>query len=119
MPKYIVNQYETWVQSYLIEADSRGEAINKVFNGSGSPIDGRLEYVEINTNKGMSFQGNEDIVEELREIDKKETLGIVLNDAYIESIQSVTLNNNDCDHNWVITEGIGRWCDKCRETREE
>lgn len=44
MPKYHVDLQEVWIQTVEVEADSPKEAQQRVLNGEGDYLDGRLEY---------------------------------------------------------------------------
>ena len=44
MATYEVDLREIWVQTYQVEADSAEDAMQRVLDGNGIPLDDRLEY---------------------------------------------------------------------------
>lgn len=85
MPKYIVEQYETHVQRYAVEAADKAEAIKAVIHGHGEP-QGEQTYLEVNEDIGMSTEEVSD-----KELDKLDKASMHDRDGnYIFSIRSVT-----------------------------
>jgi len=85
MPKFIVEQYETHVQKYAVEAEDKAEAIKKVMAGSAKPF-GELTYLELNEYAGMSTEaGFSD-----KELDKLDAASLIDRDGgYVFSICSI------------------------------
>lgn len=54
MPTYKVEQYELWIQSYEVQANSEAEAIAKVLNGEAQASDDGPELCEVADSYGMS-----------------------------------------------------------------
>lgn len=44
MPKYYVDMREVWIQTVVVEAESREDAIAAAAEGEGEPVDGAFEY---------------------------------------------------------------------------
>jgi hypothetical protein len=87
MKTYEIEQYETWTQRYRVEAESEAEAIKKLFESSdqASAVPDSLEYVEVNTERGLPQDNYPEITEEL------EKLGVTLDDdCVIGSIASIS-----------------------------
>lgn len=84
MPKFIVEQYETHVQRYAVEAQDKADAIKRVMGGHGKPT-GDQAYLELNEDKGMSIEGFSD-----KELDKLNADSLIdRNGGYVFSIHSV------------------------------
>lgn len=83
MPKYEIEQYEIHVMKYRVEANSKAEAIQKMFDGENEPVDGSLEYVETAEDIGLPVDENRELADELR------SLGVSFDDDVIPSIRSI------------------------------
>lgn len=58
MKTYRVEQYETWIQGYIVEAKSRQDAARKVLNGVGIVVDETsFEFIEPNEDLGLDIGG--------------------------------------------------------------
>ena len=53
MPTYVIEQYELHAAKYRIKAISEAEAITKLLEGEGDPVDQSLEYIETADSYGM------------------------------------------------------------------
>ena len=83
MPQYEIEQYELHVQKYRVEADSKAQAIAKLFSNEADPVDDSLEYVEICEDRGLPAEEHREIADQLRE------LGVTVDEAVIPSIRSI------------------------------
>jgi hypothetical protein len=79
---YTIEQYELHSMKYEVEAKSEAEAIFKLLNGEGKPLDDSLDYIEVAEDYGMSSDENIDITKDLAK------LGMVVKDI-IPSIRSI------------------------------
>ena len=85
MKTYLIEQYETWIQSYTVEAESKAEAIQTVLDGKARADDNGLAYLELNLDLGLwARELDNDTIESLLE---KEIL--LDSNGYVESIRSV------------------------------
>lgn len=89
MPLYEVQQYESHIAFYNVEADSPAEAVRKVLDGEAEDdlVDGSPEYVEVDETRGIK------LAEQLvlaRELDR---LGVTnqFRDQIVPSIRTVRL----------------------------
>ncbi len=83
MPVFEIEQYETHAMKYRVEADDVGQAIVKLFDGDGDPVDDSLEYIEVADERGLWSDDHADLAEQLR------SLGLPVENV-IPSIRSVT-----------------------------
>jgi hypothetical protein len=83
MPIYEVEQYELWTSKYRVEADSEAEAIAKLYDGKGVPVDNSLEFIEVANDYGMMTDEHPELVKALEE------RGVSVDDAIIESIRDI------------------------------
>jgi len=67
MPIYEVEQYETHMQKYRIEAENEAAAIAKVFDGVAEALDGGSEYIEVAEDFGMPVDDHRELADELRD----------------------------------------------------
>ena len=89
MSRFEVEQYELHVATYEVEALSAGEAIRRLFDGDGTPLDGS-EYIGTCEEVGLSLADDPELKEELR------SLGVKLRDSIVPSIRSVRrIDNSD------------------------
>jgi hypothetical protein len=85
VPRYRIEQYELHAQTYEVEADSPGKAIEKLFDGCGDAVDNGLEYVEVADKYGM---GGEEFDE--KTFDSLREYGLLISDSdYLTSIRSI------------------------------
>ena len=56
MPVYEIEQYELWTSKTRVEADSPTEAIQKLLDGDGDPVDNSSEYIETDDTRGISLE---------------------------------------------------------------
>ena len=82
MARFEIEQYELHVATYEVKARSAAEAIEKLLNGDGGPLE-ESEYVETCSQVGMPVEDNVELVEELRE------LGVQTWGSVIPSIRGV------------------------------
>ena len=83
MPTFEIEQYELHTMKYRMEADSEAEAIKKLFDGDGDPVDNSLEYIEVADDLGMPVEENLELADKHRE------LGVTVGEHVISSIRSV------------------------------
>lgn len=83
MPTFEIEQYELHTMKYRVEADSEAEAITKLFDGDGEPVDNSLEYIEVAEDFGMPVEQNLVLANELREV------GVTVGEHVISSIRSI------------------------------
>jgi len=83
MPVFHVEQYELHCQSYSVEADSEAEAVSKLLNGEGEPLDGTLEFIEVAEDRGLSVREHRQLADEL------EHIGVAMTETVIPSIRSI------------------------------
>ena len=67
MPKFIIEQYELHSQKHEVEADSVAEAIIKLFDGDGTPVDNGLEYIEVAEDYAQADLFSPDQLEKINE----------------------------------------------------
>lgn len=84
MPTFEIEQYEVYVLRYRIKADSEVDAIARLFQGDGDPIDGSLTFVNIADEYGMGLGEDPDLASQL--FDRG---AIASGDSIIPSIRSV------------------------------
>jgi len=83
MSKFKVEQYETHVSTYIVEANSEAEAVFKCLNADDS-THVRTKYLEINEDLGMPVDSNQEIADSL------DAMGIPIGNVIIPSIRSVS-----------------------------
>ena len=84
MSSFEIEQYELHVLRYRVEADSEADAIVKLFQGEGDPIDDSLQFINISDDHGMSLSENPDLSSQLFD------LGVVKSgENVIPSIRSI------------------------------
>ena len=84
MPIYEIEQYEVHVQRFRIEADSEADAVARLLQGGGDPLD--LTFVNIADDMGMSVAENPDLACELFE------RGVLKpDDTLLPSVRSVSV----------------------------
>lgn len=66
MPTFEIEQYEVHSTKYRIEADDVAQAIVKLFDGEGDPVDDSLEYIEIAYENGLWADDHRKLAEDLR-----------------------------------------------------
>ena len=91
MAKYTIEQYQTYVQRYTVEAKNKVEAMQRVLNddttGESIKEEGQAEYHCVNEDVGISVESyRDDLSENFCDIQR---LANKLD--YIPSIRSVTL----------------------------
>lgn len=87
MPTYEIEQYELHTMRYHIEATNEAEAIVKLLNGDGEPVEGSLEYIEICETMGLPADEYQNLAGQLHK------MGIPVNKAVIPSIRGIALVN--------------------------
>lgn len=85
MPTYEIEQYELHSMRYRIEAENEAEAIAKLLNGDGEPVEGSLEYIEICETMGLPADEHQDLAEQLH------PMGVPVNKAVIPSIRGIAI----------------------------
>lgn len=96
MPVFRIEQYELHTHAYSVEADSEAEAIRKLLDGNGEPVDDSQEFVEVAEERGMAVENHRQLAEQLR------ALGVPVTRTMIPSIRSIevsangTLGNGQC-----------------------
>ena len=83
MPTFQIEQYELHTAKYRVEATSEAEAIAKLFDGEGEPVDNSLEYIEVAEDYGLPVDEFPELAEALHK------QGVRVDDAIIESIRSI------------------------------
>lgn len=83
MPTFEIEQYELWSSKSRVEAKTEAEAIQKLLNGQGTPVDDSSELIEVADTYGLSAENE---APELAEALSK--LGIRCDDI-IPSIRSI------------------------------
>jgi hypothetical protein len=86
MPKFIVEQYETHVLRYAVEAEDKVEAIKRVMGGHGKQ-QGEQTFLALNEDIGMSIE-EERFTD--KELDKLHASSLIDRNAnFVFSIHSV------------------------------
>jgi hypothetical protein len=86
MATYAIEQYELYVQGYLVEADSEADALERFFRGDGKQELTSMEYAGISNNCGLSLAERPDLASDLTD------RGVIKgDDTIIPSIRSVRL----------------------------
>jgi len=62
-----IEQYELHVMTYRVEADTPGEAVVKLLQGHGEPLDDTLEFIEVCHDKGIAADSAPDLATHLRQ----------------------------------------------------
>lgn len=70
MAKYLVESYEFHTQKYLVEAESRAEAIFNFYRGDGEEV-GSSEMIEMSGDHGLNVDDNGDLVRGLAGLGEK------------------------------------------------
>jgi hypothetical protein len=83
MPTFEIEQYEVYVQRHQVQANSKAEAIKKLFDGQAVAVDNSLELVQVCDELGRPLDEYPDLG------DKFQALGVTLHDDVIPSIRSV------------------------------
>ena len=84
MPVFEIEQYELYVQGYLVEADSEADAIARFFQGEGNQERTSIEFAGMGNGYGMNLDDNRDLASRLFD------LGIIKGgDTIIPSIRSI------------------------------
>jgi hypothetical protein len=83
MPTYEIEQYELHCSKFRIEAESPADAIARLFEGEGDPVDHSLEYIEIVEDYGMPVEEFPELAQEL------EHRGVLTDEDFIPSIRSI------------------------------
>ena len=83
MPTYEIEQYELHATKYLVEACSKAEAIAKLFEGKGEPVEESQEFIEVADDYGLPADEYPEFVRELAK------LGVSGIDDVIPSIRSI------------------------------
>lgn len=86
MPIYEIEQYQTHVETFQVEAANEAEAIAKIYDGDGTPIDGNFYYLETNEDVGLNADEYTELAKEL----SKKGYGISDIIPSIRSIKKVT-----------------------------
>lgn len=66
MAVYIVEQYEIHSKSYRVEADSEAGAMALLFAGAGEPLEGGLDFIDIDKSRGLPVRQFPELAEALR-----------------------------------------------------
>ena len=83
MPIYEIEQYELHATKYRVEADSKAQAIARLFGGEADFIDNSLDYIEVADDYGMPADQNQELADQLR------SLGVSIDDDIIPSVRSI------------------------------
>lgn len=83
MPIFEIEQYELHTTTYHVEADNIAEAIVKLLDGDGDPVDNSTEYIEVADDKGLWAEDHPELAQRLRD------QGVPV-DHVIPSIRNVT-----------------------------
>jgi hypothetical protein len=83
MPVYEIEQYELHTQKYRVEADSEAHAIQRLFADEAEVVDGSLEFIEVDQDRGLPVDEFRDLAEALR------GLGEDMDDDVIPSVRSI------------------------------
>lgn len=52
MKTFFVDVHEVWIQKFVVEAEDKNEALQKILDGEGKAIDDCLEYSHTLDNSG-------------------------------------------------------------------
>lgn len=85
MAVFQIEQYELPTQTYVAEADNEAEAISKLLNGEGEPLDGTLEFIQITEDRGLRLSSLGELSDELR------AGNIPVCDGFVPSIRAISL----------------------------
>ncbi len=80
---YEIEQYELHTMKYRVEACSEAEAIQSLLEGEGDAVEGTLEYIEVDEDRGLPTDDHPDLSDELR------SLGISVEGGVIPSIRGI------------------------------
>ena len=84
MPTYAIEQFELYVQGYLVETDNEADALERFFRGEGRQDLTSIEYAGISNDCGLSLAERPDLASEL--LDRGVIKG---NDTIVPSIRSI------------------------------
>ena len=82
MPTYEIEQYELHAMKYRVEADTKAEAIAKLFQGEAEPVEQSQDIIEVADDYGLTADEHPELAEALRK------LGVPV-DEVIPSIRSI------------------------------
>ncbi len=80
---YEIEQYELHTMKYRVEAGCEAEAIQSLLEGEGEAVEGTLEYIEVDEDRGLPADDYPDLCDELR------SLGISVKGGVIPSVRSI------------------------------
>ena len=80
---YEIEQYEVHLATYRVASRSVADAIKKVLEGEADLVDGSLQYIDIDTERGLRLDGDPKLADELMK------LGVGLDVDQVPSIHSV------------------------------
>jgi DNA-binding Lrp family transcriptional regulator len=83
MKTFEIEQYEVHTQTYRVEADNEADAIVKLLDGEGEPVDGSLDYIEIAEDLGLPVDECRELADQLRD------LGVPVGEHVIPSIRAI------------------------------
>jgi hypothetical protein len=83
MPTYEIEQYELHCSKFRVEAESKADAIARLFTGEGDPVDNSLEYIEVADDYGLPVEEFPDIAQGLQ------NRGVLVDEDIIPSIRSI------------------------------
>ena len=87
MPIFEIEQYEVHTSRHRVEAKADAEAVVKLLSGLAEPIDGSLEFVEIDYDRGLSANMKPDLAQALQNANHMRLCAV---DEVIPSIRSIT-----------------------------
>ena len=80
---YEIEQYEVHLATYRVTSRSVADAIKKVLEVEAELVDGSLQYIDIDTERGLRLDSDPELADELMK------LGIGLDADQVPSIHSV------------------------------
>ena len=83
MPVFRIEQYELHTQTYSVEADSEAEAISKMLDGNGEPVDDSQAFIEVAEERGMAVENHRQLADQLR------ALGVSVGESVVPSIRTI------------------------------
>lgn len=83
MPVYEMEQYELHTQKYRVEADTAAHAIQRLFANEAEVVDGSLEFLEVDQDRGLPVDEFRDLADALR------GLGEDIDDDVIPAVRSI------------------------------
>ncbi len=87
MPQYEVERYELYIQRYRVEAADEVEAITRTYRGLADLVEGSLEFVEIDNDRGICVDEAIGLANELLKIGSIDYLDVVI--PAIRSVRKV------------------------------